>query len=235
MRAGGQFGMASEDQCVTVVIADDEPVVREGLRLILETQSDLAVVGGAGDGRDTVRMCLELRPDVLLLDVRMPAGDGLWVLEELGRRQLLGSEGTHVLMLTTFGMDEFVDEALGSGASGFLLKSSSYEELIAGVRATARGEGALSPSVARRVIDGYVASRENPPVDPVDVARIADLTSRERDVLTLLGEGFSNHEIADRLAVSEHTVKSHVSRLLAKAGCRDRGQAAALARRTRGV
>jgi DNA-binding NarL/FixJ family response regulator len=140
-----------------------------------------------------------------------------------------------VLMLTTFGTDEFVDEALAKGASGFMLKSSSYEELIAGVRATARGEGSLSPSIARRVINGYVAGRQNPAVDPADIRRIADLTSRERDVLALLGDGLSNHEIANRLSVSEHTVKSHVSRLLAKTGCRDRGQAAALARRTRGA
>lgn len=227
--------MATGSQRITVLIADDEPVVREGLRLILETQRDLEVIGGAGDGRATVRMCQELAPDVLLLDVRMPSGDGLWVLEELARRQMLGPGSTHVLMLTTFGMDEFVDDALGAGASGFLLKASSHEELIAGVRATARGEGSLSPSVARRVIDGFVASRRSAPTDPADIERTAELTSRERDVLTLLGEGFSNNEIADRLAVSEHTVKSHVSRLLAKTGCRDRGQAAALARRTRGV
>lgn len=227
-----QSGTASDDGRITVVIADDEPVVREGLRLILETQADLTVLGGAGTGRETVLMCAELRPDVLLLDVRMPSGDGLWVLEELTRDRTPGANITHVLMLTTFGMDEFVDEALVKGASGFMLKSSSYEELIAGVRATARGEGALSPSIARRVIDGYVAGRRNPAVDPADARRISDLTSRERDVLRLLGDGLSNHEIADRLSVSEHTVKSHVSRVLTKTECRDRGQAAALARRT---
>lgn len=223
----------STDRRVTVVIADDEPVVREGLRLILETQGDLAVIGGAGTGRQAVTMCLELRPDVLLLDIRMPAGDGLWVLQELAALEVLKSGGTHVLILTTFGLDEYVDESLTAGASGFLLKSSSYEELLAAVRATARGEGSLSPSVARRIIDGYVTSSQDAPVDPADTVRVQSLTLRERDVLTLLGEGFSNLEIADRLVVSEHTVKSHVSRLLAKTGCRDRGQAAALARRTR--
>ncbi|NEC68479.1 response regulator transcription factor [Streptomyces sp. SID9727] len=239
MRPDGSVGpsdaTASGSGRITVVIADDEPVVREGIRLILETQDDLAVIEGAGSGHEAIRICETMRPQVLLLDVRMPSGDGIWVLEELTRRRLLGNGGTHVLMLTTFGMDEFVDEALGAGAMGFMLKSSSYEELIAGVRATARGEGSLSPSVARRVIEGYVAGRRSPAVSPDDARRIADLTSRERDVLTLLGDGYSNQEIAGRLGISEHTVKSHVSRLLAKTGCRDRGQAAALARSIRDI
>ena len=124
---------------VSVVIADDEPVVREGLRLILETQRDLCVVGSAGDGLQAVRQCAERSLDVLLLDVRMPQGDGLWVLAELARRGLLGHGGCRVLMLTTFSLDEYVDEALAGGASGFLLKSSSYEEVLAGVRAPPRG------------------------------------------------------------------------------------------------
>ncbi|RKN12876.1 response regulator [Streptomyces radicis] len=226
--------MAVAHARISVVIADDEPVVREGLRLILETQRDLAVVGGAGDGHEAVQLCVELRPDVLLLDVRMPSGDGIWVLGELADKRLLGGDGTRVLMLTTFSADEYIDEALGAGASGFLLKSSSYEEVLSGVRATARGDGSLSPSVARRVIDGYVASRASRPVDASDAARLVGLTGRERSVLELVGEGLNNLEIAERLAVSEHTVKSHVSRLLAKTGCRDRGQAAALARRSQG-
>ncbi|MDT0270446.1 response regulator transcription factor [Streptomyces sp. DSM 44915] len=218
---------------VSVVIADDEPVVREGLRLILETQDDLAVLGGADDGEQAVRLCAELRPQVLLLDVRMPGRDGLWTLRELARRELLGAGGTRVLMLTTFDLDAYLDEALAAGASGFLLKSSSYEELLAGVRATARGDGSLSPSLLRRVIDGYLAHHDRPSPDPADVERLDRLTARERDVLDLIGEGYNNQEIAQRLVVSGHTVKSHVSRLLAKTGCRDRGQAAALARRAR--
>ncbi|MFJ6573788.1 response regulator [Streptomyces sp. NPDC091292] len=215
---------------VRVVIADDERVVRDGLRLMLEIQPDLAVTGTAADGDHALRLTTDLTPDVLMLDVRMPGHDGLWVLARLAERGLLA--GTRVLMLTTFDMDEYVDEALAGGAAGFLLKSASYEEITAAVRATAAGDGALSPSVAGRLIRGYAAHRRAGRTDPADVARLSALTGRERDVLALVGEGLSNAEIAVRLTVSEHTVKSHVSRLLAKTGCRDRAQAAVLARRT---
>ncbi|TDC72788.1 response regulator [Streptomyces hainanensis] len=216
---------------VRVVIADDERVVRDGVRMMLETQPDLTVVGTAGDGEHALRLCAELRPDVLMLDVRMPGLDGLAVLGELGRRGRLGPGGVRVLMLTTFDLEEYVAEALAAGASGFLLKSSSYEELTAGVRATAAGDGVLSPRVAGRIIREYAAARRAERPDPGAEARVAELTPRERDVLRLIGEGLSNGEIAGRLTVSAHTVKSHVSRLLAKTGCRDRAQAAVLARR----
>ncbi|MEV5534419.1 response regulator transcription factor [Streptomyces prunicolor] len=214
---------------IRVVIADDERVVRDGLRLMLETQPDLLVTGTAADGDHALRLTTDLRPDVLMLDVRMPSHDGLWVLTRLAERGMLTD--IRVLMLTTFDMDEYIDEALAGGASGFLLKSASYEDITAAVRATAAGDGALSPSVAGRLIRGYGAWRKADRVDPADLERIAPLTDRERDVLTLIGEGLSNAEIATRLVVSEHTVKSHVSRLLAKTGCRDRAQAAVLARR----
>ncbi|TDC58646.1 response regulator transcription factor [Actinomadura sp. KC345] len=220
--------MPPGDGPVSVVIADDESVVRDGLRAILETQDDIAVTGTAGDGDHALRLCRDLRPDVLLLDVRMPGHDGLWTLGRLARAGAL--DRTRVLMLTTFDLDEYIDEALTQGASGFLLKSSSYEELLAAVRAAAGGDGALSPSVARRVIDGYAAHRRARRADPADLARLHDLTPREHDVLHLIGDGLSNSEIAERLVVSEHTVKSHVSR---KLGLRSRGQAAALSRRTR--
>ncbi|MFE3738724.1 response regulator [Streptomyces sp. NPDC059096] len=215
-----------------VVVADDERVVRDGLRLMLELQPGLTVVGSAGDGDHALRLTVALRPDVLMLDVRMPGHDGLWVLARLAERSLLTT--TRVLMLTTFDMDEYVDEALGGGASGFLLKSASYEEITAAVRATAAGQGALSPTVAGRLIRDFAAARRADRADPAELARTAALTPRERDVLAHIGEGLSNAEIAARLVVSEHTVKSHVSRVLAKTGCRDRAQAAVLARRTTG-
>ncbi|WP_301177982.1 response regulator [Actinomadura geliboluensis] len=221
--------MPSADRRITVAIADDERVVRDGLRAIIETQRDIEVVGTAGDGDAALRLATGTGPDVLLLDVRMPGRDGLWVLDRLARRGLLGR--TRVLMLTTFDLDEYIDEALATGAAGFLLKSSSYEELLAAVRAAASGDAALSPGVARRVIDGYLAHRRAARPAPADLARVEALTPRERDVLALIGGGLSNAEIAERLVLSEHTVKSHVSRLLTKAGCRSRGQAAALAHR----
>jgi DNA-binding NarL/FixJ family response regulator len=224
--------MPPADRRITVAIADDERVVRDGLRAILETRDDIEVVGAAGDGGAALRLAAAAAPDVLLLDVRMPGGDGLWVLERLARQGRLGR--TRVLMLTTFDLDEYIDEALTAGAAGFLLKSGSYEELVAAVRAAASGDGALSPGVARRVIDGYAAQRRGARPVPADLARVAALTPRERDVLHLIGDGLSNAEIAARLVLSEHTVKSHVSRLLAKTDCRSRGQAAALAHRTAG-
>ncbi|RKN12852.1 response regulator [Streptomyces radicis] len=220
------------DHTIRVVIADDEGVVRDGIRIMLESQPDITIVGTAGDGDHALRLCTEMRPDVLMLDVRMPGRNGLEVLAELVARGLVGPDAIRVLMLTTFDMEEYVDEALTSGASGFLLKSSSYEELTVAVRATAVGDGALSPSVARRIIRDYAATRRAEHTDPADLARIAELTTRERDVLALIGEGLSNGEIAEHLTVSGHTVKSHVSRLLTKTGCRDRAQAAVLARRT---
>ncbi|WP_326799524.1 response regulator transcription factor [Streptomyces sp. NBC_01808] len=211
---------------VRVVIADDERVVRDGLRLMLETRPGFTVVGTAGDGDHALRLARDLAPDVLMLDVRMPGHDGLWVLARLAEHGLL--DRTRVLMLTTFDMDEYVDEALTGGAGGFLLKSASYEQITAAVEATAAGDGALSPSVARRLIHSYAADRRT---RRTGLDLVAGLTPREHDVLTLIGEGLSNAEIAARLVVSEHTVKSHVSRLLAKTGCRDRAQAALLARR----
>ena len=216
---------------ITVAIADDERVVRDGLRAIIETQDDITVTGTAGDGEQALRLVAELRPDVLLLDVRMPVHDGLWVLDRLARQQLLVR--TRVLMLTTFDLDAYIDEALTTGAAGFLLKSCSYEELLTAVRAAAAGDGALSPSVARRVINGYIAHRRTSAPDPADLARLRELTPREHDVLHLVGDGLSNSEIAERLLLSEHTVKTHVSNLLTKTDCRTRGQAAALSHRTR--
>ncbi|AOS64487.1 response regulator [Actinoalloteichus hymeniacidonis] len=215
---------------ITVVVVDDEQLVRIGLTTILDAQADLVVAGTAADGEAAIDVCTQLKPDVLLLDIRMPRRDGLWALTELGRRGLVGPGKTRVLMLTTFDLDEYVDEALAAGAAGFLLKSSSYEELTAAVRAAALGHSALSPVVTRRIIEGHLAARHRP--DNGELARLAGLTARERLVLRLVGDGLSNAEIAERLVVSLHTVKTHVSRMLAKTGCQSRAQAAVLARNT---
>ncbi|APU15325.1 response regulator [Actinoalloteichus fjordicus] len=216
---------------ITVVVVDDEEIIRVGLTTILEGRPDLTVVGTATHGEEAVDVCVQLRPDVLLLDIRMPRRDGLWALAELGRRGLLGPGRTQVLMLTTFDLDEYVDDALAAGAAGFLLKNSSYEELTAAVRASAAGHSALSPAVTRRIIDGHLTARHRP--DTRDLARLTNLTARERLVLNLIGDGLSNAEIAERLVVSLHTVKTHVSRVLTKTGCQSRAQAAVLARNTR--
>ncbi|MEV7084525.1 response regulator transcription factor [Streptomyces sp. NPDC093085] len=214
----------------TVLVADDEEIIRTGLTMILDTQADLDVVGTAANGEEAVAACVRLRPRVALLDIRMPRGDGLWALAELGRRGMLGPGRTRVLMLTTFDLDAYVDDALAAGASGFLLKNSSFEELTAAVRAAAAGHSALSPAVTRRIIEGHLTTRRRP--DERELARLRELTARERDVLRLVGEGLSNAEIAERLVVTVNTVKTHVSRLLAKTGCQSRAQAAVLARAT---
>ncbi|MEU7039987.1 response regulator transcription factor [Streptomyces varsoviensis] len=213
-----------------MLVADDEPIIRAGLGAILDSQADITVVGTAGDGEEAVEACARLRPHVLLLDIRMPRRNGLWALAELGRRGLLGPGRSQALMLTTFDLDEYVDDALADGAAGFLLKNSSYEELTGAVRAAAAGHSALSPAVTRRIIEGHLSTRRRP--NDRELARLNDLTERERGVLRLVGDGLSNAEIADRLVVSLHTVKTHVSRMLAKTGCQSRAQAAVLARDT---
>lgn len=215
---------------ITVLVADDEPIIRTGLGTILQSQSDLTLVGTAANGQEAVDACARLKPDVVLMDIRMPLRDGMWALAELGRRQLLGSGRTQALMLTTFDMDEYVDDALAAGAAGFLLKNSSYEELTAAIRAAAAGHSALSPAVTRRIIEGHLTTRKRP--DDHELARLRELTTRERDVLRLVGEGLSNSEIAQRLFVSVNTVKTHISHVLAKTGCQSRAQATVLARNT---
>ncbi|MFJ3692459.1 response regulator [[Kitasatospora] papulosa] len=190
----------------------------------------ITVTGTASDGEEAVEACARLRPDVLLMDIRMPRRDGLWALVELGRRSLLGPGRSRVLMLTTFDLDAYVDDALAAGASGFLLKNSSYEELTGAVHAAVAGHSALSPAVTQRIIEGHLRGRRRP--SDQDLARLRDLTEREIDVLRLIRDGLSNAEIAERLVVSLHTVKPHVSRVLTKTGCQSRAQAAVLARNT---
>lgn len=202
---------------ISVLIADDEELVRTGLRMIIEVEDDLSVVGEAKDGEDAVRMGRDLQPDVVLMDIRMPAMDGL----EATRRLVSGDRSTaRVVVLTTFDHDEYVYEALRAGASGFLLKDAPAVQLVNAVRAAAAGDALLAPSITRRLIDDFTrrSPGSTPPVlDP--------LTPRELDVLRCIARGLTNAEIADELFVSTATVKTHVARILMKLGLRDRVQA----------
>jgi DNA-binding NarL/FixJ family response regulator len=202
----------------SVVIADDQALVRVGLRKILESEPGLTVVGDAEDGSDAVAAARRLRPDVVLMDVRMPVLDGI----EATRRIVAGGTSTKVLILTTFGLDTYVFEALRAGASGFMLKDAPPEEIVAGVRIVANGEALLAPAVTRSVIEEF-ARREVPPPAALPPA-IGELTPREREVLDLLAAGLSNPEICARLVVSEATTKTHVARILQKLDLRDRVQ-----------
>jgi DNA-binding NarL/FixJ family response regulator/class 3 adenylate cyclase len=210
--------------CVRVLIVDDQALVRAGFRMILEAEADMEVAGEAADGRAAIEEVRRLRPDVVLMDVRMPELDGIEAT-----RMLLGEDGatTKVVMLTTFDMDEYVYEALRAGASGFLLKDVPPEQLVEGIRAVASGDALLAPAITRRVIEEFVrrppgAAREAPPV-------VQELTPREREVLERIARGRSNAEIAQELFVSETTVKTHVAHVLTKLGVRDRVQAVVFA------
>lgn len=204
---------------IRVVVADDQDVVRAGFGALLDTQPDITVVGSAGDGAEAVRVCREQEPDVVLMDVRMPVVDGI----EATRRLAAGDdEGPRVLMLTTFDLDEYVYDALRAGASGFLLKDVAAERLFDAVRVVAAGDALLAPAVTRRLIGEFARLRPRPATPP---ERLRELTPRETEVLCLVAEGLSNGEIAERLVVSEETVKTHVSRVLTKLDLRDRTQA----------
>ena len=209
----------------SVLLADDQALVRGGFKLILEAQEDLDVVGEADDGRAAIEAARTLRPDVVLMDVRMPVLDGI-----SATRYLL-EEGTvgHVLVLTTFDEDRIVYDALKAGAAGFLLKTVPPQQLVAAVRTVAAGEALLAPTVTRRLIEEFV--RRPPPGDATS-HRLAELTEREREVLTLIARGLSNAEIASTLFLSGATVKTHVNRILSKLGVRDRVQAVVLAYET---
>jgi DNA-binding NarL/FixJ family response regulator len=208
---------------IRVLLADDQELVRAGFRALLDAEDGIEVVGDAGDGEEAVRLAEELRPDVVLMDIRMPGLDGL----EATRRivQANQSEGIRVVILTTFDLDEYVFEALRIGASGFLVKDTRPAELVQAVRVVSEGDALLSPGVTRRLV-GRFADRARA---PVSAQALESLTEREREVLALVAEGLSNQEIADRLVVSPWTAKTHVSRAMVKTGARDRAQLVVLA------
>ena len=209
---------------IRLLIADDQELVRIGFRLLLEAQDDLEVVGEAADGEQAVALARELRPDVILMDIRMPRVDGI---EAIGRLQQEALEPPpRVLVLTTFDLDEYVFGALRAGAAGFLLKDAPKDALVQAIRVIHAGDALLSPSVTRRLVEDY-ARRGEPTQSPEAILR--DLTPREREVLVLVARGMSNAEIAERLVVSEATVKSHVGSILLKLDLRDRVQAVVLA------
>jgi DNA-binding NarL/FixJ family response regulator len=210
---------------IRVLIADDQALVRAGFRMILDAEDDLEIVGEASDGVQAVDLALELRPDVVLMDIRMPEMDGI----EATRRVASVDAETpiRVLMLTTFDLNEYVYEALRAGASGFLLKDVPPEQLAAGIRVVAQGEALLAPSITKRLIEEFATAQPAEPPEPPK--SFDELTARELEVFKLIARGMSNAEIAAELVVSETTVKTHVARLLMKLGLRDRVQAVVLA------
>jgi DNA-binding NarL/FixJ family response regulator len=211
---------------VRVLLADDQALVRAGFRALLDAQPDIEVVDEAGDGEAAVGAARSLLPDVVLMDIRMPGVDGLEATRRIAADERLA--GVHIVILTTFDLDEYVFEALRVGASGFLVKDTEPVELIHAVRVAARGDALLSPSVTRRLIAEF-AAKARPPTD----RRSLDLlTDREREVMALVAGGLSNEEIAERLVVSPATAKTHVSRAMVKLGARDRAQLVVLAYET---
>lgn len=201
---------------ITVLLADDQHLVRAGFRALLEAEDGIDVVGEAATGREAVELAARLQPDVVLMDIRMPDGDGLWATEQIVRDQALA--GTHIVIVTTFELDEYVAQAITAGASGFLVKDTEPVDLIRAVRVAAAGDALLSPGVTRRLLERVAGGlRPAPPTAALDA-----LTDREREVLTLVGHGLSNGEIGERLYLSPLTAKTHVSRIMQKLDARDR-------------
>ena len=207
---------------ITVLVADDQALVREGFRLILEVEPDIEVVGEAGDGVETVEHAKQLRPDVILMDIRMPRLDGIAATRQLGQAGV----PARVLMLTTFDRDDYLYEAMRAGASGFLLKDAGRDQLVHAIRTVATGDALLAPALVRRLVEDY-CRRPPPTIGPPTV--LADLTPRELEVMRLVAHGLSNTEIAKQLFLSEATVKTHLGHIMQKLGLRDRVQAVVLA------
>lgn len=205
---------------IRVALVDDDALIREGLRMILEQADDIEVVATGGDGRQAVRIAREISPDVMLVDIRMPNLDGIAATQQI----CAAADKPRIIILTTFELDEYVFQALRAGASGFLLKRTEPERLVDAVRVVAQGEALLSPSVTRRLIDEF--SRRPASVAP---ERLSGLTEREREVLVCIARGLSNRELAQRLVIADNTVKTHVKRILTKLDARDRAQAIVIA------
>ena len=205
---------------IRVALVDDDALIREGLRMIIEQAGDLEVVATAGNGEEAVQLAGEHRPDVMLMDVRMPVLDGI----EATRRITITDDAPRVIILTTFELDEYVFEALRAGASGFLLKRTEPEHLVGAIRVVAAGEALLSPSVTRRLIEEFT---KRPQAGSAE--RLAGLTDREQEVLLLIARGLSNQELSEELFIADNTVKTHVKRIFTKLGARDRAQAIVIA------
>jgi len=206
---------------IRVLLADDQALVRAGFRSLLEDEDDIEVVGEAGDGAQALELARSLRPDVVLMDIRMPVLDGLAATRRIAADQALA--GVRVLVLTTFELDEYVFEALSAGASGFLLKNTDPVELLRAVHVVAQGEALLAPSVTRRLIARFVTRQVGPARTRAGID-LSGLTDREREVMALAGAGLSNEEIAGQLVISPATARTHVSRAMVKLGARDRAQ-----------
>ena len=211
---------------IRVVIADDQQLIRGGFRSLLESESDIEVVGEAGTGADAVALVTQTRPDVVLMDIRMPDGDGLWATEQIVANRDLSA--TRIVIVTTFELDEYVAQAIRAGASGFLVKDTEPVELIRAVRVVAGGDALLSPTVTKRLLERIAGDLTDAP----DPRQLAVLTDREREVLSLVGQGLTNDEIGARLFVSPLTAKTHVSRIMAKLLARDRVQLVVVAYET---
>ncbi|TPW70820.1 response regulator transcription factor [Schumannella sp. 10F1B-5-1] len=211
---------------IRIVLADDQHLIRAGFRSLLDAEPDLEVVGEAATGRDAVDLVARTHPDVVLMDIRMPDGDGLWATEQLVARPELA--GTHIVIVTTFELDEYVARAIRAGASGFLVKDTEPVELIRAVHVAAEGDALLSPRVTRRLLEQVAGTLTG----PLDDARLAPLTDREREVLTLVGQGLTNEEIGRSLFLSPLTAKTHVSRIMSKLLARDRVQLVVVAYET---
>lgn len=203
---------------ISVVIADDQALVRGGFRALLDAQDDITVVGEASNGEEAIQLAVNNRPDVVLMDIRMPGVDGLEATRRITQDERLAD--VHVVILTTFALDEYVFEAIRAGANGFLVKDTEPDELIRAVRVVMTGDALLSPGITRRLIEEFATRAK----EPVELPGLANLTDREREVVALVGEGLSNDEIAARLVMSVATARTHVSRAMIKLGARDRAR-----------
>lgn len=211
---------------IRVAIADDQQLIRGGFRSLLEAEPDIEIVGEAGTGSQAVALVRATRPDVVLMDIRMPDGDGLWATEQIAKRPELA--GTRIVIVTTFELDEYVGRAIRAGASGFLVKDTEPVEFIRAVRVVAGGDALLSPGVTRRLLERLAEQLR----EPADTTQLALITEREREVLALVGQGLNNDEIGKTLYLSPLTAKTHVSRIMSKLGARDRVQLVVIAYET---